>query len=273
MGKSIRRIAALARIIVIDGIRRHALIGLLGLSLAAEAGGLLFFDFIPRDIGRATSDFLFSVSWLAGFVFIFFHAVQAMAWDDERQVIHSLLARPLSRAEYVLGTFTGLGALLLMLNICLGFIGWGTLMFVQNSVDTYYFSYFSHGYYLLTWMGLYAMQIAILGAVMLFSGLIRGSFPVLLVSLCYYLICSGLPVVREVTEQHLKVEGSKISAKLLQALTAIFPDFGKIDFKNAVVADMQLPWTQAAANLSLVLIYAAILLWLSCLIYQKRDLL
>lgn len=272
MGKSIKRIVALARIVVIDGMRRHALLGLLALSLAAEAGGLLFFDFIPRDIGRASSDFLFSVSWLAGFVFIFFHAVQVMAWDEERQVIHALLARPLSRAEYVLGTFTGLGTLLFLLNICLGLIGWGTLMIIQSSVDTYYFAHFSHGYYLLTWMGLFSMEIVILGAIMLFSGLIRGSFPVLLVSLCYYLICTGLPVVRDVAEQQLQKGGSAFSANLLQVLTTFFPDFGRIDYKNAVVSDIHIQLSQVSLHLGILLIFTMILIWLACLVYQKRDL-
>ena len=273
MRSSLKRIAALARIILIDGMRRYALIGLLALSLATEAAGLLFFDFIPRDIGRASSDFLFSVSWLAGFVFIFFHAVQTMAWDEERQVIHSLLARPISRAEYVLGVFAGLGTLLLALNICLGIIGWGTLMIIKNSVETYYFSYFSNGYYLLNWVGLFAMEIAILGAIMLFSGLIRGSFPVLLVSLCYYLICSGLPVVREVTQQLLEKGEGAFSSRLLKGLALFFPDYGKLDFKNAIVTDIHLSWFQVSTNLGLVLIYAMILLWFSCLAYQKRDLL
>ena len=81
---SIKRISALARLIILDGLRRHALIGLILFALAAITGGLLFFDFIPRDIGRATNDFLFAIIWLTGFIFLLFHCVQVMAWDNER---------------------------------------------------------------------------------------------------------------------------------------------------------------------------------------------
>lgn len=273
MKDSIRRIAALARIILIDGVRRYALIGLLILALAAEAGGLLFFDFIHRDIGRASTDFIFSVSWVAGFIFIFFHAVQVMAWDEERRVIHTLLARPLSRSEYVIGVFCGLGALLFLLNLALSLIGWGTLMLIRQQVDAVYFSHFSMGYYLCSWLGLFAMELMMLAVVMLFSGLIRGGFPVLLVSLAFYMICSGLPVVRDL---YAIDEPDATTVKIQQALkgmTSIFPDFSRLDFKNAVVSTMDLPQaTMVMTNFGLVIAYTALMLWMACAIYKRRDL-
>lgn len=269
----IKRVSALARIILIDGLRRYALIGLLGLTLAAELGGLLFFDFIHRDIGQASNDFIFSVSWMAGFIFLFFHAVQVMAWDEERRVIHTLLARPISRSEYVIGVFSGLGALLFLLNLALGILGWGTLMFIKSSVDPTYFSKFSNFFYITNWLGLFAMELMMLAVIMLFSGLIRGGFPVLLVSLAYYLICSGLPVVREMFDQ--KSEGIDFSAmqKLLKTMTSIFPDFGRLDYKNAVVSDVAIPQlSQLMTNFGLVITYGALALWLACAIYRRRDL-
>lgn len=52
MTDALKRISALARLVLLDGLRRHALMGLIVLSMAAQAGALLFLDFIPRDIGR-----------------------------------------------------------------------------------------------------------------------------------------------------------------------------------------------------------------------------
>ena len=111
-----QRITSLGRIVVIDGLRSHAIIGLLFLALACEVGGLFFFAFIPRDIGRVSSDFIFSVSFLTGLIFLFFHAVNVTAWGGNKRLIHTILARPLSRTEYVLGMFAGLAFLLLLLN-------------------------------------------------------------------------------------------------------------------------------------------------------------
>ena len=120
---SARRVSALARLIILDGLLRHALIGLVLFALAGTTGGLLLFDFIPRDIGRASNDFLFSITWLTGFIFLLFHGVQVMAWDSERGALHTFLARPISRTEYALAPWTG--AALLALNVILGgWVGW-----------------------------------------------------------------------------------------------------------------------------------------------------
>jgi hypothetical protein len=200
---------------------------------------------------------------------MFFHAVQIMAWDEERRVIHTFLARPISRSEYVSGVFCGLGALLFLLNLALGIIGWCTLMLIQNSVDAAYFPYFSNGMYVVSWLGLYAMELMILSAIMLFSGLIRGGFPVLLVSLSFYLICSGLPVVRDLYDG----TGESTIQNLLKGMTSVFPDFSRLDLKNAVVSNIGMPqvWP-LMTNFGLAIAYSVLILWFACAIYRLKDL-
>ncbi len=161
MSKSFQHISSYARLVILDGLRRHALLGLVLLALACQVGGLIFFSFIPRDIGRAANDFVFSVGWLTGLLFLFFHAVNASAWGEDRRVIHAVLARPISRSEYVLGLFSGLASLLFLLNLVLGFLGYGVLVLIHGNIDPYYFEYLSSSYYLLSWFGLYLLQLAI----------------------------------------------------------------------------------------------------------------
>jgi ABC-type transport system involved in multi-copper enzyme maturation permease subunit len=274
MTDALKRIAALARLVLLDGLRRHALMGLILLSVAAQAGALLFFDFIPRDIGRASSDFILSLAWLSGSIFLFFHGVQVIALDEERKVIYSLLARPLSRGEYVLGIFCGLAGLLLLLNLLLCGLGFGTLLIIKQLVPPVYFSQFHIVPYLLAWFGLIAMELMLLSVILLFSGLVRGSFPVLLISLSFYAICSGLPVVREaVSQQAAKAEGLADLKAMLLWMTAVFPDFDRLDFKNMIASSAPLPdLSLMLVNFGLTISYVGLFLWLACLVYQRRDL-
>jgi len=270
----LRRIRSLSRLIIIDGLRRHALIGLILFALAGEIGGLLFFDFIPRDIGRASNDFLFSISWLTGFIFLLFHAVQVMAWDDERRILHTFLARPISRTEYVLAVFFGLAALLLALNTVLGGIGWGMLNLIRSSVDAAsYFQHLSLPFFLLASAGLYGIELMLLAIILFFSGAVRGNFPVLLLSLSYYFICSGLPVVRQAIRQQTAHPASQYVETLLKGLTALFPDFSRLDFKTLVASSDPVPaLSQIVYPFALSSVYVLIVLWLACAIYQRRDL-
>jgi len=271
---SARRISALARLIILDGLRRHALIGLILFALAGTTGGLLFFDFIPRDIGRASNDFLFSITWLTGFIFLLFHAVQVMAWDSERGALHTFMARPVSRTEYALALYAGLALLLLALNVILGGLGWLVLNFIRGSVDAAsYFQHLSLPFYLLAGAGLYWIQLVLLAVILLFSSAVRGSFPVLLLTLCYYFICTGLPVVRESFQQKGSADAVQALASLLKWLTAVFPDFSWLDFKTLVASSYTAPIaSQILMPFGLSTLYIVIVLWLACLIYTRRDL-
>jgi len=273
MNSTIKRIAAVARIVLIDGLRRHALIGLIALSVAAQVGALLFFDFIPRDIGRASSDFILSIAWISGFIFLFFHGVQVIALDEERKVVYSFLARPISRGEYVIGIFAGLTALLLLLNLILCVLGFGTLLVIKSLVNPVYFSSLSWLHYMLSWIGLFSMELMLLSVILFFSGLVRGSFPVLLISLSFYAICSGLPVVREsLSQKTIGAEGSIGLKKILLLMTAIFPDFDRLDFKSIISSSASLPNLQLIlTNFGLTFSYITLLLWFACFVYQRRD--
>jgi ABC-type transport system involved in multi-copper enzyme maturation permease subunit len=268
----LRKIWSLAQLVLIDGLRRHALIGLILLAFGLEAGGLLFFEFIPRDIGRASVDFILSVGWFTGLLFLLFHAVQVMAWDEERRTIHTLLARPISRTQYVLGTFLGLAVLLLLLNTILGFLGYGILTLIKGSVKTDYFTHLSASRYLLSWSGLFCIELMVLAMVMLFSGLVRGGFPVLLLTVSYYFICTGLPVAREAFSSHVNKSDS-IFPTLLHWLTAVFPDFSRFDFKSLITNEQTGNFLQQlGAGFGLLALYLSAVLWAAAMVYQRRDL-
>jgi Cu-processing system permease protein len=264
----------LARLVAVDGLRRHALLGLLVFALAAQAAGLLFFEFIPREVGRASVDFVFSVLWLVGVIFIFFHAVQVIAWDEEKRLIHTYLARPICRSEYVLGVFFGLGYLLLLLNLILCTVGWTLLVFIRSSVESLYFPHLSFPNFLLTAFGILLLQITLLSVIMFFSALIRGSFTVLIVVLSYFFICNGLPVVREVFA--LQQGGSfeiPTANYLLATLGFFFPDFSRMDFRDLIILGDSVDLTRALfVDFGVFVAYIIVVVWIACSLYEKRDL-
>lgn len=269
----IRHILALARLIIVDGLRRHAMIGLILFAMTGATSGILFFHFIPRDIGRAANDFLFSITWLTGFIFLLFHGVYVMAWDNERGALHTFMARPISRAEYALSLFTGMAALLMLLNIILGSLNWLILHFIQQSVGASHFQYLSLSSFLVASTGLYWIHLMILAVILLFSSMVRGSFPVLILTLCYYFICSGLPVVRESLSEETGAGVSPMQTILLKYLTAVFPDFSWLDFKTLVASSDPAPAAmQLMIPFALSTLYIVIVLWLACIVYERRDL-
>ena len=269
------RIFALARITFLNGLRRNAVWGLCLFALMFEVFGMLFMDFFGRDLGRVISDFQFSIMWVAGMLFILFYAIQAIAWDDDHRAIDSILARPISRTEYVLGTMLGLTILLFCFEALLGITAFVQILWVKPMFDEIHFPIFSMSHYWMTWFGLQFILLGLLAVAMLVSSAIRGAFPVMLMTLAYTLICSGLPVVRESLKQKAD-DASQSLEQLLQGLNMLFPDYAMLDFKDSVVSHENLETIIGMPvwmPFSLIGLYIVVVIFLTCFIYQRRDIL
>ncbi len=131
-------------------------------------------EFFGRDLGRVVSDFQFSIMWAAGMIFILFYAVQAIAWDDEHRSIDSILARPISRTEYVIGSMAGLSLLLLSLELLLAMLATAELLWLKHSIPATYFPVFSLAHFMVAWLALQTILLVHLGIVMLASSAYRG---------------------------------------------------------------------------------------------------
>ncbi len=267
MKATVGRISALALLIFKDGIRRRALLGLLILALFIELGGLFFFGFVPRDIGRVLSDYVVTIGWAAGVLYLLFHAVQVMSWGDDRRVIQLFLAHPLSRYEYVGGLFVGLFSLLLLLNAVLAGASFAVLVCIKFIVGKAFFAHLGLAEYLLAWCGAFCVQLALLSVIALFSGLVRGGFGVLLLTVAYYLICNGLPIARDFFSGT-----SVIGTYLLTALTFFFPDFSRWDYKGAIaVLGAFPPFSSLLFDFVFIAVYCLLTLILAARIYRSRD--
>lgn len=270
MKTTLINIREVARLIFLEGLRRHTILGLAVLAIAAEAGGLLFMDFFGRDLGNPLNDFIFSIMWFVGLVFVFFHAVQIMAWDVERGFIFPLLARPISRTNYVIGVFAGLSLLLLCLLLLLGGLGLVTLVWIKGKVSAAFFPELSIGHYAYAFFSMLAYLHILIAAVMLFSSAIRGSFPVLILSFAYYGIASGLPVVRSMLNTQ---QEQTFLQYLLTLLAAIFPSPSAYDLKaDVLLLASNRSVMEISTGFGSALLYIVVVLWLACSLYGRRDL-
>jgi len=269
------RVIALAHITFLNGLRRNAVWGLCLFALLLEICGVFFMDFFGRGLGRVICDFQLSIMWVAGMLFILFYAVQTIAWGDDHRTIDSILARPISRIEYVLGTILGLFLLLLCLELLLAMLAVAEILWVKPMVGEAYFPIFSISHFIIAWLGLQAILLTHLAIAMLISSAIRGAFPVMLMTLAYSLICSGLPVVKESLRQAVN-QSSQGLDHILQGMGMLFPDFSTLDFKDSILSQQSIHSITSLpvwVPFSLIICYVALILILSCIIYQRRDIL
>jgi len=268
--QTIVRCLALAKIVILDGLRCHTVLGLSLIALAAVCSNLFFYQFIPRNIDQFTIDFILSIGWMSSLLFLLFHAVGTVSWGSNKKTIFAIMARPLSRANYVVGHFIGLALLLFLLNCIIALLGIWNIDIIRQQAGTY-FPNFYIGWYAANWLGMLTMELMILAVIIFFSSIIRGSFPVMLLALCYYFACNGLPVIRE-TLANIK-NPPPLAIAVTKWLTLVFPDFSGLDLRETILNGRnEISPDFIVANSLYFIVYIIFFLYVASFIYKQRDL-
>lgn len=116
-------IFAVAMLSFKEGLRQRVLYGVILAALLLMTGGVLASGFFLRDVAKVILDFCLATVTLGGLTIPFFIAIHMLARDIERRTVFTLLSRPISRAQYIIGKFSGLllltGLIMVLLSICL----------------------------------------------------------------------------------------------------------------------------------------------------------
>jgi len=266
------QILALSKIIFLSGFRKHAVWALCVFAVLFEVTGIFFIDFFGRDLGRIVVDFLFTIMWSAGMLFVLFYVIQTVSWDDESRMIDSILAKPVSRVQYTLGVILGLSVTLLMFESIMFVSAYLEIQWLYNSMDRSYFPYFSTINFIYSWISLQVILLSILSVAVFVSGVIRGAFPVMLMTLSYFFICSGIPVVRVSIEQKI-TDGENLNELLevIKSLQMLFPDFSILDFKSSVLNSNSIFITSNVIDLFSFIMYIVFVVAATCVVYKNKD--
>jgi ABC-type transport system involved in multi-copper enzyme maturation permease subunit len=206
---------------------------------------------IIKDLGLA------SIS-IFGMVIAIFIGIGLVSKEIERRTLYSLLPKPISRAQFLLGKYFGL-CLTLLVNVLVMSGGLYLLLLVMGE---------PLAPELLKAIYLIYVQLAVLTAIALLfstftSSILAGIF-------------SGFTYVVGYFASELKnlenVVDSPLLPRLTQVLYYLLPNFKNFDVKSAVVAGTPVPMSQLAWATAYGAIYAAMVLLAATWIFQRRDL-
>ncbi len=130
-----RRIAAVAHNTFRESVRERVLYNLLFFAVIMTVSGLLLGELSIRQDAKIIKDLGLAAMDLFGTLIALFVGVGLVSKEIERRSLHPLLAKPLSRDEFLLGKFAGLGFTLLV-NVGLMTGGlYATLLALRRGAD------------------------------------------------------------------------------------------------------------------------------------------
>jgi len=256
MGRGLSRTLAVAANTFRETVRERVLYNLVFFAILMTLAGLLLGQLSIRQDEKILKDIGLAAMDLFGTLIAIFIGTGLVSKEIERRSLYPLLAKPLSRGEFYLGKFVGLGFTLLV-NLSVMLLGLLlTLAATERRPDPA----------MLT--AVYPMLLGLLLVVafaMLFSTLTSATLAAVL-TVGVVVVGRFANVIRDMREV-----APNVPEALVQTLFAVVPNFANLDFKNKVAYGEAVP----LGDLGWITLYAAawivIVLALGLASFRTRD--
>ena len=257
---SLGRIFTIATNVFREVVRDRILyiIGFYALILAAAIR-------ILPEIAAATEDKIFldfglAAMSLLGLIVAVFIGTGLVNKEIEKRTVLVLIAKPISRVEFIIGKHLGLSAVLALLVAVMTIIYVALLQFGNISYNL--------GSILLAALFL-LLQLSLITAVAIALGVFTSSVLATLLTFGVYLMGNFSQDLVELG----RLNNNPGFQRLTQGLYLILPDLSRLDLKNQAVYGKELlpNATTLIANASYGLLYTVLLLAIAILIFSRRE--
>lgn len=287
--QSLRRVLVITHNTFVEAIRQKVLSLLLLFSLVVIGSAFLFTGFTFDDQLKFVKDFGFGAMTVFGILIAVLGAAQMFQSEIENRTLYTLLAKPVQRAEFVWGKFFGLVevlsvALLLMaavLGAVLAIEGHllvaGTLAGASGTPDEaalHDIAQIRHQVAdpaLLQVFALTAARVFLVAGIAVFVATFATSVLFTVASsLLVYLIGNLEHIARETW-----LGGGNATAgtkALLAVLSLLIPDFSTFGIVDDIIGGSAVPWGHVAQVCAYSLVYLAVILSVSQVVFTEREL-
>ncbi len=257
---SLHRIFVIAKNVFQEVIRDRILyiIGFYALILAAAIRILP--EFTATTGGKIFLDFGIVAMSIIGLIVAIFVGTGMVNKEIEKRTILVLIAKPMSRSEFITGKYLGLSTILalliaIMTAIYLVFLQFGSIYHPTASI-------------LIAAIFIF-LQLSLITAVAITFGVFTSSLLAITLTFAVYLIGN----ITQDLLQFGRLSRNPALERFTQGLYLILPDLSRLDLKNDAVYGLQaLPdATTLITNAGYGLLYSAMLLAIAILIFSQRE--
>lgn len=217
------------------------------------------------QLAAATEDKMFldlglAVMSILSLIIAVFVGTGLVSKEIEKRTILMLIAKPISRNEFILGKYLGLSTVLALLVVAMSAI---YLIFLQvNNINYSATSIIINAVFLI-------LQLSLISAIAIAFGIFTGSMLATALTFAVYLMGN-------ITQDLLKlaqVNENPGLEKITQGLYLLLPDLSRLDLKNDAVYGLSaLPdSTTLFINAGYSLVYSAMLLAIAAFIFSQKE--
>ena len=205
---------------------------------------------IVNDLGLAAIN-------LVAVIIAIFVGIGLVTKEIERRTIYTILARPVTRVQFILGKYLGLGCIIAV-NIAIMFTMFLATVWFSGSVI--------HGSLFQAVGFIFVETLLVMAIAMFFSTFSSSTFSATMTL--------GLYVIGHLTSDLKGIAAkshNQLTEVVLTALYYICPNLELLNIKGQAAAGIQVSLTYQSLATVYGLLYAGLLLAAACVIFQRRD--
>lgn len=250
------KVLALARITVQDALRQKLAVNLLLFALLVITASFILSRLTFGEQYRIIADLTLSSASLFGTLIAAFLGASLVSGDVQRRTLYPILAKPVTRTEYLLGRYAGLVSTLLLNLLVMALTTFAVLAAYRGGI-----AFLRNTPILVAFVGIGA-QLAVVGAIaLLFSSFTNTT----LASMCTLALAAAGHLSREALPYWRASLGGR-------ALALALPNLAALDYKVAVAYSEAVPAAETALKLAYAALYVVVVLAGASVIFSRRDL-
>ncbi|CAD7779661.1 hypothetical protein BLFGPEAP_02328 [Candidatus Methanoperedenaceae archaeon GB50] len=250
-----------------EGIKHRILYGIISFFIFVAAVSLLFADFFAIDVVKVGIDFALSGTSLTGLLILFFLCIPMLNRDLDKRTVYFPISSPVSRAQYILGKFFGLFFILLACMVILGILSCLLIKLFMTLYKAYIPLNFSWAKIFLALVFSFLSFLVLLSVIFFFWSISSKGFIVSTFSLMTYIIGESIAVVKEMVSSH-----PGVIKHIVNFASWVFPNLSYFDLKKVAAHGLHIHLGYILKVSIYAWFYIAILLTLTIIIFQKKDL-
>jgi Cu-processing system permease protein len=240
-----------------ETIRDKILYNLVFFALLLIGASVLLGTLTIGEQSRIVNDLGLAAINLVAVIIAIFVGIGLVTKEIERRTIYTILARPITRVQFILGKYLGLG-FIVTVNIAIMFAMF--LVTIWLSGNVIYGSLFQA-------VGLILVETLLVMAIAMFFSTFSSSTLSATMTLGLYVIGHLTSDLKGIAEK----SHNQLTEAVLTALYYVCPNLELLNIKGQAAAGLQVSLTYQSLATVYGLLYASLLLAAACVIFQRRD--
>jgi Cu-processing system permease protein len=240
-----------------ENLRDKILYNLLFFALLLIGVSVLLADLTIMEHSKMVTDVGLAAINLVGVIIAIFVGIGLVSKEIERRTVYTIMARPISRAQFILGKYLGL-VFTLLVNIVIMFTVYLTILWMYQ-VPVHWS--------LLQAVQLIFVELLLVTALALFFSTFSTSTLSAIMTLGLYVVGHLTTDLRGLAEK----SPSEMIKAVVTGLYYLCPNLELLNVKGQAASGIAVALSYQGLASAYGLVYASLLLTGACLIFQRRD--